>query len=157
MFLFFERKVAGGSAYSLKIESKFLVKIYPELPMPGGVRPPEHTRWKEHRKKKVPKAVNTTTQTQNPPCLLCTCLVYISFVGDLWWHEAGMLEDAAISFFPNVDSIEGFSSGYSLQFFTIRDTIWSYGHKCRKLDQPFLSITALLRQLPILVGADCLC
>jgi len=34
-----------------------------------------------------------------------------------------MLEDAAISFFPNVDSIEGFSSGYSLQFFTIRDTI----------------------------------
>jgi len=37
-----------------------------------------------------------------------------------------MLEDAAISFFPNVDSIEEFSTRYkptSLQFFTILDTI----------------------------------
>jgi hypothetical protein len=34
-----------------------------------------------------------------------------------------MLEDAAISFFPNVHPIEGFSSGYSLQFFTVLDTI----------------------------------
>jgi len=41
--------VAGGSAYSLKIESKFLVKICPELPVPGGGRPPKHTRTQKEK------------------------------------------------------------------------------------------------------------
>jgi hypothetical protein len=50
--LFFERKVAGALP-SLKIESKFLVKICPELPVPGGGEASE--AHKNTERKKCPK------------------------------------------------------------------------------------------------------